>query len=52
LAWLKDLGVPPRDAQIIFGHSHITTTQQYTHVNEATCLDAIAKLNKLLGGPE
>jgi integrase len=50
---LKDLGVPARDAQIILGHSHITTTQQiYTHVDEAARLDAISKLNKLLGGTE
>jgi len=50
---LKDLGVPPRDAQIILGHSHITTTQQiYMHVDEAARLDAITKLNKLLGGTE
>ncbi len=50
---LKDLGVPPRDAQIILGHAHITTTQQiYTRVDEAARLDAITKLNKLLGGTE
>lgn len=50
---LKDLGVPPRDAQIILGHSHVTTTQQiYTHVDEAARLDAITRLNKLLGGTE
>jgi integrase len=50
---LKDLGVPPRDVQIILGHSHITTTQQiYTHVDEAARLDAITKLNRLLGGTE
>jgi integrase len=50
---LKDLGVPPRDAQIILGHAHIATTQQiYTHVDEAARLDAITKLNKLLGGTE
>lgn len=50
---LKDLGVPPRDAQIILGHAHIATTQQiYSHVNEAARLDAITKLNKLLGGTE
>jgi integrase len=50
---LKDLGVPPRDAQIILGHSHVATTQQiYTHVDEAARLDAITKLNKLLGGTE
>jgi integrase len=48
---LKDLGVPARDAQIVLGHSHITTTQQiYTHVDEAARLDAITKLDKLLGG--
>ncbi len=29
---LKNLGVPARDAQLILGHSHITTTQQlYQH---------------------
>jgi integrase len=50
---LKTLGVPPRDAQIILGHSHIATTQQiYPHVDEAARLDAITKLNELLGGTE
>jgi integrase len=50
---LKDLGVPALDAQVILGHSHITTTQQiYTHVDEAVRVDAITKLNKLLGGTE
>jgi integrase len=50
---LKDLGVPARDAQIILGHSHISTTQQiYTHVDEAARLDALTRLNKLLGGSE
>jgi integrase len=50
---LKDLGVPPRDAQIILRHAHIATTQQiYTHVDQAARLDAITKLNKLLGGTE
>ena len=31
---LKNLGVPARDAQLILGHSHITTTQQlYQHAD-------------------
>jgi integrase len=48
---LKDLGVPARDAQVILGHAHITTTQQiYTHVDEVARLDALTKLNQLLGG--
>ena len=48
---LKDLGVPARDAQVILGHAHITTTQQiYTHVDEIARLDALTKLNQLLGG--
>jgi integrase len=50
---LKDLGVPPRDAQIILGHAHISTTQQiYTHVDEAARREALTRLNKLLGGTE
>jgi integrase len=48
---LKDLGVPARDAQIILGHAHVTTTQQiYTHVDETARRDAVTKLNELLGG--
>jgi integrase len=48
---LKELGVPPRDAQIILGHANFSTTQQiYTHVDEAARLDAVTRLNQLLGG--
>jgi integrase len=50
---LKQLGVPPRDAQVILGHAHVTTTQQiYTHVDEVARRDALTRLNKLLGGSE
>ena len=48
---LKNLGVPPKDAQVILGHAHVSTTEQiYTHVDEAAKRAAIDGLNRLLSG--
>lgn len=46
---LKDLGVPARDAQLILGHAHISTTQQiYQHGNTAAQHEAIDRLGQVL----
>jgi len=49
---LKKLHVPPRDAQMILGNAHISTTMQMqisTHVDEEARNDALTGLDKLLG---
>ena len=46
---LKDLGVPARDAQLILGHSHITTTQQlYQHGDIKGQTKALARVGEML----
>lgn len=46
---LKDLGVPARDAQLILGHAHISTTQQiYQHGDIAAQHQAIDRIGQAL----
>jgi|GEM_PF-208855 len=46
---LKKLGVPARDAQLILGHSHITTTQQiYQHGDIERQAQALERVGQLL----
>jgi integrase len=45
---LKDLGVPARDAQVILGHTRISTTLEiYTDTDEQARRDALTKLHGL-----
>ncbi|HTL42097.1 MAG TPA: site-specific integrase [Pseudolysinimonas sp.] len=46
---LKHLGVPARDAQLILGHSNVTTTQQlYQHTDIESKRDALASVERAL----
>jgi len=46
---LKNLGVPARDAQLILGHSHVTTTQQlYQHGDLGGQTKALAQVEREL----
>jgi integrase len=45
---LKQLRVPPRDAQVILGHANVCTLQIYTHVDEEARSQALTGLNDLL----
>ncbi len=46
---LKNLHVPARDAQLILGHSHVTTTQQlYQHGDLQGQTKALARMGELL----
>jgi integrase len=46
---LKNLGIPARDAQLILGHSNISTTQQiYQHDNPETRREALRRVEALL----
>lgn len=50
---LKNLGVPARDAQLILGHAHISTTQQlYQHgdvTGQRTALDRVGRVLLVAG---
>ncbi len=46
---LKDLRVPPSDAQRILGHTRISTTLEiYTDTDEQASRDALTRLHRLL----
>jgi integrase len=46
---LKDLGVPARDAQLILGHAHISTTQQlYQHADASGQRRAMGQMSDVL----
>ena len=48
---LKSIGVPPRDAMAILGHSRYAVTMEiYTDSGEDSHRDALAKLSDILAG--
>lgn len=48
--FLKQLGVPARDAQLIFGHSQVSITQQiYQHGDMESRREALGKVGSMLG---
>jgi hypothetical protein len=50
---LKQLGVPPRQAMEILGHSRIAITLEiYTAPDDASGREAVSRLNALLGPGE
>lgn len=49
---LKNLRVPARDAQLILGHAHVTTTQQlYQHADVEGQAEALEQVERLLLTP-